>query len=127
MMVSSEASRYLTILDLTVPWGERIEEANQRKCVKYQELVEERRGRGWKKFYKPVEVSGRGFAGRSLWKVLGRLGVTGADKKRAIQSASGAAEEAARWLWLKRQNSGLLLGRKSGPDHLQLGRLGEAV
>lgn len=76
----------------------------------YQELVEERRGRGWKKSYKPVDVGCRGFAGRSLWKVLGRLGVTGADKKRAIQGA----EEAARWLWLRRAEQWVATGTQVG-------------
>ncbi len=39
---------------------------------------------------------------RSLCKVLSRLGVTGVAKRRAIQSASEAAEKATRWLWIKR-------------------------
>ncbi|TWW62332.1 hypothetical protein D4764_04G0009790 [Takifugu flavidus] len=74
------------MLELTVPWEERIEEANERKRAKYQELVEECRGRGWRTFYEPIEVGCRGFAGRSLCKVFGRLGVTGTAKKRAIKS-----------------------------------------
>lgn len=41
MIVSSEASKYLIMLELAVPWEERIEEANERKCAKYQEQVEE--------------------------------------------------------------------------------------
>ncbi|XP_075893028.1 uncharacterized protein LOC142895694, partial [Nelusetta ayraudi] len=102
MIITSEASKHLIMLELTVPWEERIEEANERKRSKYQELVEECRGRGWRTFYEPIEVGCRGFAGRSLCKALSRLGVTGAAKKRAIQSASEAAEKATRWLWLKR-------------------------
>lgn len=81
-------------------WEERIEEASESKCARYQELVEQSRGRGWRTFYEPIEVGCRGFAGRSLCKV--RLGVTGAAKKRAIQSASKATEKATRCLWLKR-------------------------
>lgn len=46
--------------------------------------------------------SGKGFAGRSLCKILNRLGITGVAKKRAIQSAREAAERATRWLWIKR-------------------------
>ncbi len=90
------------MLELTVPWEERIEEANERTRATYQELVEECRERGWRTFIEPIEVGCRGFAGRSLCKVLSRLGVTGVAKKRAIQSASEAAEKATRWLWIKR-------------------------
>ncbi len=55
--------------------------------------MEECRERGWRTFYEPIEVGCRGFAGRSLCKVLSCLGVTGVAKKRAIQSASEAAEK----------------------------------
>ncbi|XP_035768510.1 soluble scavenger receptor cysteine-rich domain-containing protein SSC5D-like [Neolamprologus brichardi] len=112
------------MLELTVPWEERIEEANERKRGKYQELVQECRGRGWKTFYEPIEVGCRGFAGRSLCKVLGRLGVAGAAKKRAIQAVSEAAEKATRWLWIKRADPWVATGTQSGPDHPRLGRLG---
>ncbi|RJG08326.1 hypothetical protein D4A39_17560, partial [Alcanivorax profundi] len=40
MIVISEVSKQLIMLELTVPWEERIEEANERKRAKYQELVE---------------------------------------------------------------------------------------
>ena len=41
MIITSEALKHLIMLELTVPWEERIEEANERKRAKYQELVEE--------------------------------------------------------------------------------------
>ncbi|XP_057679565.1 uncharacterized protein LOC130908002 [Corythoichthys intestinalis] len=114
MIILSEASKHLIMLELTVPWEERIEEANERKRAKYQELVEECRGRGWRTFYEPIEVGCRGFAGRSLCKVLDRLGITGVAKKRAIQSASEAAEKATRWLWLKRADPWVATGTQAG-------------
>ncbi|XP_025752887.1 kinesin-like protein KIF2A [Oreochromis niloticus] len=114
-IIISEASKQLIMLELTVPWEERIEEANERKRGKYQELVQECRGRGWKTFYEPIEVGCRGFAERSLCKVLGRLGVAGVAKKRAIQAVSEAAEKATRWLWIKRADPWVfdLLNRKA--------------
>nr|XP_061817543.1 uncharacterized protein LOC133607102 [Nerophis lumbriciformis] len=114
MIIISEASKHLIMLELTVPWEERIEEANEKKRAKYQELVEDCRGRGWRTFYEPIEVGCRGFAGRSLCKVLGRLGVKGAAKRRAIQSASEAAEKATRWLWLKRADPWVATGTQAG-------------
>ncbi|TWW77675.1 hypothetical protein D4764_12G0010650 [Takifugu flavidus] len=45
MIIISEASKHLNMLELLVPWEERIEEANERKRAKYQELVEECKGR----------------------------------------------------------------------------------
>lgn len=103
MIVTSEVSKQLIMLELTVPWKERIEEANERKHAKYQVLVEECRERGC-----------RGFAGRSFSKVLSRLGITGVAKKRAIQSASEAAEKATRWLWIKRADPWTATGTQVG-------------
>ena len=113
MVITSEASKYLIILELTVPWEERIEEANERKRAKYRELVEECRGRGWRTFDEPIEVGCRGFAGRSLCKVLSRLGIGGVAKKKAIRSAGNAAEKATRWLWIKRADPGTAAGTQA--------------
>eukprot|EP00066_Takifugu_rubripes_P027132 XP_011616398.1 PREDICTED: uncharacterized protein LOC105418502 [Takifugu rubripes] len=114
MIITSEASKHLIMLELIVPWEERIEEANERKRAKYQELVEECRGRGWRTFYEPIEVGCRGFAGRSLCKAFGRLGITGTAKKRAIKAASEAAERATRWLWLKKADPWVATGTQAG-------------
>lgn len=35
MIITSEASKQLIMLELTVSWEEHIEEANERKCAKY--------------------------------------------------------------------------------------------
>ncbi|XP_041920594.1 uncharacterized protein LOC121684601 [Alosa sapidissima] len=102
MIIVSDSTKQLIILELTVPWEERMEEANERKRAKYQELVEECRSQGWRTYCEPLEVGCRGFAGRSLCKVLTMLGLTGEAKRKAIRSATEAAERATRWLWIKR-------------------------
>lgn len=99
MIITSEASKYLIMLELIMPWEEHMEEVNETKQAKEQELVEECRGRGCRTFDEPIEVSCGGFAGCSLCKVLSRLGVTGAAKTRAIKSASKAEQKTARQLW----------------------------
>ncbi len=72
--------------------------------------MEECRERDWRTFYEPIEVGCRGIAGRFLCKVLSRLGIKGIAKKRAIQSASEAAEKATRWLWIKRADPWIATG-----------------
>ncbi|XP_041934289.1 LOW QUALITY PROTEIN: uncharacterized protein LOC121697073, partial [Alosa sapidissima] len=102
MIIVSDSTKQLIILELTVPWEERMEEANERKRAKYQELVEECRSQGWRTYCEALEVGCRGFAGRSLCKVLTMLGLPGEAKRKAIRSATEAAERATRWLWIKR-------------------------
>ncbi len=104
IVLSSVSSRQVLLLELKVPWEDRIEEANERKQSKYQELVEQCQRRGWKARCEPIEVGWRGFAGRSLCKVYTLLGITGATKRKAIKSTMEAAERASRWLWIRRSD-----------------------
>lgn len=105
MIIVSDSTKQLIILELTVPWEERRDGANERKRAKYQEPVEECRRQGWKTICEPLEVGCRGFAGRSLCRVFTRLGLVGEAKRKAIRSTTEAAEKATRWLWIKRADS----------------------
>ncbi len=129
MVITSESTRQVVIVELTVPWEDRLEEANERKRAKYAELVEECRCGGWKVFSEPVEVGCRGFAGHSLLRTLKLLGVKGQLCRRAIKNISEAAEKASRWLWIRRGESwsSMPLGHRPGTDHPRQGRPGEGV
>ncbi|XP_048863711.1 uncharacterized protein LOC125738598 [Brienomyrus brachyistius] len=105
VVLTSVSSKQVLLLELTVPWEDRMEEANERKRLKYQELIEECRRRGWKARCEPIEVGCRGFAARSLCKVYTLLGITGAAKRKAIKSTTEAAERASRWIWMKRSET----------------------
>ncbi|CAM4610300.1 unnamed protein product [Leuciscus chuanchicus] len=47
MIIVSDSTKQLILLELTVPWEERMDEANERERAKYQELAEECRRQGW--------------------------------------------------------------------------------
>ena len=59
----SDSLKQIVLLQLTVPWEERRDEANERKCAKWANLVDECHRRGW-----PIDVGCRGFAVQSLCK-----------------------------------------------------------
>ncbi len=48
MVLLSAALKQVLLMELTVPWEDHIVEANERKQVKYQELLEQCRRTGWK-------------------------------------------------------------------------------
>lgn len=56
VILVSESTKQFILLELTVPWEERMEEAQERKRGKYEELLEACRGNGWKTRCMPVEV-----------------------------------------------------------------------
>ncbi|KAK0146506.1 hypothetical protein N1851_014169 [Merluccius polli] len=94
MVLPSESTKQVVILELTVPWEDRIEEAHECKRAKYAELSSECRNNGWKARCEPVEVGCRGFAGRSLLRTLKLLGVKGLQLKKATTNILEAAERA---------------------------------
>lgn len=102
ILLVSEATKNIVLLELTVPWEDRLEEAHERKMAKYEELVRDCRKQGWKARCMPIEVGCRGFAGQSLYKALSALGINGVARRRAIKNTTEAAEKASRWLWIRR-------------------------
>ena len=93
-----------------------MEEAQERKRAKYADLVADCRRNGWKARCEPIEIGCRGFAGKSLHRVLGLLGICGLHRRRATKNILEAAEKASRWLWLRRGDVWrcALPGHKSG-------------
>ena len=51
----------------------------------------------------PVEVGTRGFAGHSVWRALGQLGICGKERSSAIKKITKSAELSSNWLWLNRE------------------------
>ncbi|KAJ7991222.1 hypothetical protein DPEC_G00295080 [Dallia pectoralis] len=100
-----EQATSVYIIELTVPWEAAVEEAFKRKSLKYTELAADAEQRGWKAKVCPVEAGCRGFVGKSTIRLLKELGVQGQTLRRTIKALSGAAEEASRWLWVKRGDS----------------------
>ncbi len=91
-------------MELTVPWEAAIGEANERKRLKYSDLLAEAVQRGWRTQLLPVEVGCRGFVAMATTRLLKGLGVRGQALRQYIRSLSEAAERSCNWLWLKRKD-----------------------
>ena len=99
----SETGKKLIVIELTVPWETRCEEAYERKKAKYTELLDLCKQRGWRTWLFPVEVGARGFCSQSVCRLMTAVGANGRDRRGAIQRLSQAAERASSWLWLRRE------------------------
>ena len=102
LILWSTETKQVLLIELTVPWEENTEVACERKLEKYQELVEQCKVNEWRTACYPIRVGCRSFAGRSVCRVLSRLGMIGEKKRKAIRAISESAEKASRWLWIKR-------------------------
>ena len=107
MIIVSEASKSIVLIELTVPWEDRIEEAHELKRSKYEPLLLDAQQNGWKTFSFPIEVGCKGIVGRSTTGMFKSLGMQGRDVKKANLSIGSVAERCSRWLWLRRDSAWL--------------------
>lgn len=104
IILFSEAAKTVVLVELTVPWEERMEESHELKAARYEMLVEEVRQNGWKVHCFPVEVGCRGFPSRSLRRMWKALGMLPSKIRTACKRTGEEAERCSRWLWLRHKD-----------------------
>ncbi|KAK0139173.1 Retrovirus-related Pol polyprotein from type-2 retrotransposable element R2DM [Merluccius polli] len=110
LVLWSKSCRQVFIIELTVPWEDAIDEAFERKRLRYANLAAEAEGRGWNARVWPVEVGCRGFVARSTTRLLKEVGIRGQAQRKAIKELATAAERSSHWLWLKRRDAAWAAG-----------------
>ena len=105
LVLWSASLKLVYIIELTVPWEGAVEEAYERKKLRYADLAAEAGQRGWKAKVCPVEVGCRGFVATSTTRLLREMGVRGKAHRQAVKDLSSAAEKGSQWVWMKRKDS----------------------
>ena len=78
-----------------------MEEAFERKKLRYAELAAEAEQRGWRTQLCPLEV---GCRATSTIRLMRDLAVGGQALCKAIKETLWVAEQSSQWLWLKRKD-----------------------
>ena len=99
IIIISESSKQMGIMELTVPSEERVEIAGEIKRTKYETLAEAGKKNGWKVRVWAVEVGCRGFPAGSMASLLRDLGYQGSEKRKKLRQIGEAAETASRSVW----------------------------
>ena len=99
ILLISEATKQMGVIELTVPSEERIEISGELKKTKYATLEEGGRQRGWKVRVWAVEVGCRGFPAASMTTLLKNMGYKGSQRKALLRKISSAAELASQSIW----------------------------
>lgn len=105
MVVTSRRSRTIIVIELSVPWENNIAERHEFKMSKYQNLTDELTRKQWNTRLFAVEVGARGFPAKSLRFMFKELGLPSSSIKKACNVCGESAEEASRWLWIKKYDS----------------------
>ena len=72
----SNTGKKLIVIELTVPWETRCENAHDRQKAKYTELLDLCKEKGWRTWLFPVEVCVRGFCSQSVCRLMTAVGTT---------------------------------------------------
>ena len=97
--------KMLELVELTVPFEANIDEACERKTVRYEDLVKDCCFEGWKTWHSPIEVGCRGFVGFRLRKWFLKTGFTEKHTKNILKRIQETAEKASHWIWIKRDDA----------------------
>ena len=113
IVLYSDGTKQVVMVELTVPWETRVEVAYERKTLSYEELKSDCCNNGWTCWCFPIEVGCRGFPAQSLVNMTRCLGIQIKSRKKLLQDVSERAEVASHWIWMKHLQSGknLSLGK----------------
>ena len=99
MILISDSTRRVGIMELTVPSEERVEISGEIKRSKYAVIEAEGRRRGWTVRVWAVEVGCRGFPASSMASFLRDIGVSGGERSRTLRRIGEAAERCSKTIW----------------------------
>ena len=104
IVIHSASTKQIIMVELTVPYESRMEEANTYKRAKYSDLTRELEKSGYSARVMPVEIGARGFVGASAYDLLSKLSICGNKRRRALKTLAETAENSSRWIWSRRND-----------------------
>lgn len=93
LVLWSASLRHVYIIKLTVTWESSVEEAYERKKLRYVELTSDAQQRGWMVKIQPVEVGCQRFVATLTSRLLREMGVQRQAHWQAIKDLSRAAKK----------------------------------
>ena len=99
VVLASSSSDAFILIELTVPWVDRIEASNVLKTEKYSGLAKDLEDSGFRVKLMPVEVGVRGLVWKSAYTFLTQIGLSSRERTKAMTKMSEAAEAASCWIW----------------------------
>ena len=99
MLLVSESTKRIGLVELTVPSEERIEVSGELKKSKYAPLQEQGKVNGWNVNIWAVEVGCRGFTAASMASFLKDIGIAGGERNLQLKKIGEEAMSASRMIW----------------------------
>ncbi|GFR80239.1 reverse transcriptase [Elysia marginata] len=102
-MIHSPSTQQFIMVELTVPYESRMEQAHTYKKEKYLDLTKEREENGCRVKIMPIEIDAKGFAGSSTYEFISKLhvSISGTKRAKALKLLAETAENRSRWICSK--------------------------
>eukprot|EP00745_Piridium_sociabile_P013031 TRINITY_DN19587_c0_g2_i2.p1 TRINITY_DN19587_c0_g2~~TRINITY_DN19587_c0_g2_i2.p1 ORF type:complete len:151 (-),score=20.15 TRINITY_DN19587_c0_g2_i2:309-761(-) len=107
IVLHSHSAKQMILIELTVPYESRMEEAHFYKTEKYASLAGSLRESGFQAKVLAIEIGARGFVGTSAYDLMKQLSISGKERTRALKAMAEAAEKSSSWIWSRRNESKL--------------------
>ncbi|GFO40167.1 polyprotein [Plakobranchus ocellatus] len=102
IVIRSASTQQIIIMELTVPYESRMEEAHAFKEEKCLDLTKELKKDGYEAKVMPVEIGARGYVGSSAYDLLSKHSIYGNKRRKALMLLAETTENSSRWLWSRR-------------------------
>ncbi|GFO37666.1 reverse transcriptase [Plakobranchus ocellatus] len=102
IVIHSASTQQIIMVELTVAYESRMEEAHAFKEGKYLDLTKELKKDGYEAKVMPLEIGARGFVGSSAHGLLSKLSIGGNKRTKALRLLAETAENSSRWIWSRR-------------------------
>ncbi len=92
MVLLSRSTKTIIVVELTVPWEDRLAISHELKKAKYQDLIDEAPIKGWNAALLPIEVGCHGFPATSVRYFLQKIGLEPKRQRKATGEIAAAAK-----------------------------------
>ena len=99
MLLISERSKQLAVIELTVPTEERVEISAELKRNKYTDIEVTSERRGWKTKIWTIEVGCRGFPAATTSSFFKEIGFAGKERKMILRKLGEVAARSSHNIW----------------------------
>ena len=99
LVLASTATDSFILIELTVPWEDRMDLSNALKSDRYLDLTMDLEARGYGVHLFAIEVGARGLVGKSTYAFLRAIGFSNRQTKHFVKELSEVAESASHWIW----------------------------
>ena len=97
LVLVSSSTDAIILVELTVPWEDRLQYSNALKADKYADLSMDLEAKGYRTDLFSIEVGARGVVGRTTYAFLANIGLSCRMRTKAMTRMSEAAE-ASFWI-----------------------------